>query len=160
MKSLKNWKNKQQQQKTTTTTKKPLGNIIILHMYTINDNHILHSSWDIEHYGQTFYHEGAKIFKNGNISWKYDHFTLVHQKLQSYDVWFLRYEVRQTAIFAIFGYFLPFYYPRPLMIRKIKILKKKKKRKKCREILSFYAYMCTLNEDHMIYGSWNIRCDR
>ena len=28
------------------------------------------------------------------------------------------------------------------------------------EILSFYTYMCTINEDHMIYGSWNIRCDR
>ena len=38
--------------------------------------------------------------------------------------------------------------------------KKKKKWKKCLEILSFYTYMCTINEDHMIYGSWNIRCNR
>ena len=38
--------------------------------------------------------------------------------------------------------------------------KKKKKRKKCLEILPFYTYMCTINEDHMINGSWNIRCDR
>ena len=36
----------------------------------------------------------------------------------------------------------------------------KKKWKKCLEILFFYTYMCTINEDHMIYGSWNIRCDR
>ena len=28
------------------------------------------------------------------------------------------------------------------------------------EILSFYTYMCTINENHMIYGLWNIRCDR
>ena len=28
------------------------------------------------------------------------------------------------------------------------------------EILSIYTYMCTINEDHMICGSWNIRCDR
>ena len=28
------------------------------------------------------------------------------------------------------------------------------------EILSFYTYMCTINEEHMIHGSWNIRCDR
>ena len=35
-----------------------------------------------------------------------------------------------------------------------------KKWKKWLEILSFYTYMCTVNEDHMIYGSWNIRCDR
>ena len=32
--------------------------------------------------------------------------------------------------------------------------------KKCLEILSFYTYMCTLNEDYMIYDSWNIRCNR
>ena len=35
-----------------------------------------------------------------------------------------------------------------------------KKWKKCLEILSFYAYMYTINEDHMIYVSSNIRCDR
>ena len=28
------------------------------------------------------------------------------------------------------------------------------------EILSFYTYMCTINEDHTIHGSWNRRCDR
>ena len=49
--------------------------------------------------------------------------------------------------------------PPPLMILNIKI-KKKKKRKKWLEILFFYIYMCTINEDHMIYGSWNKRCDR
>ena len=48
----------------------------------------------------------------------------------------------------------------PLMIPKIKTLKKKKNEKKCLEILSFYIYMCTINEDHMIYGSWNVRCNR
>ena len=32
--------------------------------------------------------------------------------------------------------------------------------KKYLEILSFYTYTCTINEDHMTYGSWNIRCDR
>ena len=26
--------------------------------------------------------------------------------------------------------------------------------------MSFYTYMCTINEGHMIYGSWNIRWDR
>ena len=61
--------------------------------------------------------------------------------------------MRQTQNFVILG---PFTFPSPLMIPKIKILKKKK----CLEILSFYAYMCTINEDHMIYGYWNIRCNR
>ena len=35
-----------------------------------------------------------------------------------------------------------------------------KKWKKWLEILSFYTYMCAINEDHMIYGSWNIQSNR
>ena len=34
-----------------------------------------------------------------------------------------------------------------------------KKWKKCLEILSLCTFMCTIHEDHMIYSSWNIRCD-
>ena len=49
------------------------------------------------------------------------------------------------------GCFLPFYAPPPLMIPKIKILKKKMK--KCLVILPFSTYMCTINKDHMIYGT-------
>ena len=37
---------------------------------------------------------------------------------------------------------------------------KNEKWKKCLEILSFYKYMCTKNEDHMIYGSWSLRHNR
>ena len=62
-------------------------------------------------------------------------------------------------IFYDFGSFLPFYHT-PLMILKIKILKKKKKKKKMPEDINLYTYKCTINEDHMIYGSWNIRSDR
>ena len=32
--------------------------------------------------------------------------------------------------------------------------------KKCLEILSFYTYMCIINENHMMYGSWNKRSNR
>ena len=57
-----------------------------------------------------------------------------------------------------FCHFGPFFHSLPsLIILKIKILKKNEK---CLEILSFYAYMCTINEDHMIHGSWNIRWNR
>ena len=59
-------------------------------------------------------------------------------------------------------HFLPFFAllpPPTLMILNIKILKKMEK--KCLEILSFYInHMCTINEDHMIHGSWNIRSNR
>ena len=34
--------------------KKPLGNIIILHLCTINDNHMMYGSWDIKRDGQNF----------------------------------------------------------------------------------------------------------
>ena len=62
-----------------------------------------------------------------------------------------------------FCHFAPFFaiLPIPLMIPKIKILKEKKKNEKnASRYKSFYTNMCIINEDHMIYGSWNIRCDR
>ena len=38
--------------------KKPPGDIIILQMYTINDNHMMYGSWDMEHNRQNFFHFG------------------------------------------------------------------------------------------------------
>ena len=55
--------------------------------------------------------------------------------------------VRQAECFVILGHFL----------KKSKFWKNMKK---CLEILSFYTYMCSINEGHMKYGSWNIRWDR
>ena len=69
-------------------------------------------------------------------------------------IWCMVLEIR-TKIFVILGHFCPFTFP--LMISNLKILKKKRK---WLEKLSFYTYMCTINEDYMIYGSWHIRCDR
>ena len=50
-----------------------------------------------------------KILKNESISWRYHYFTNVYQKLQSYDVRFLRYGVRQAELsfWDIFYLFLP-----------------------------------------------------
>ena len=47
-----------------------------------------------------------------------------------------------------------------LIIPKIKILKKKKKMKRMPGHIILLTYKCTINEDHMIYGPWNIRWDR
>ena len=55
-------------------------------------------------------------------------FTQVYHKWQSYDIWFLRYQVQQTDFFAIFGNFFPF-------TQKMEI---SKKWKKYLEITSFY----------------------
>ena len=43
--------------------------------------------------------------------WRYYHFTHLYEKSQSYNVWFLRYEVRQAEFFVILGYFLSFQPP-------------------------------------------------
>ena len=76
----------------------------------------------------------SQFWKNEKKAWRYSHFTHVHHKWQSYDVWFLRYGVQQTKFFVILDhFFFPFY---PLTTWKIKILKKWKK---TLEISPFYT---------------------
>ena len=60
-----------------------------------------------------------------------------------------------TEFFVILGHFLSF--TTPLMIPKIKILKKKWK--KCLDILHI-LHRHTINNNHMMYGSWDKECDR
>ena len=50
--------------------------------------------------------------QNFNIeknTWRYYHFTHLHHKWQSYDIWFQRYGVQLTELFVILEHFLPFY---------------------------------------------------
>ena len=75
----------------------------------------------LPHYGL----RKSKFWKYEKHSWTYYHFTNVYHKLQSYDVWFLRYGLQQTGFFVILDHFLPFY--PPLTTQKIKILKNWKK---------------------------------
>ena len=58
----------------------------------------------------------------------------------------------ETKCFVILGHFLLLYPCNDLENQNFETMKK------CQEILSFYT--CTINEDHMIYGSWNIRHNR
>ena len=74
----------------------------------------------------------------------------MYQKSQSYDVKLQRYKVRQTEFFIILGHFLPFYSP----------CNDPKNQNSWRYYPFIHIYMCTINEDHMIYGSWNKRCNR
>ena len=89
--------------------KKPPWHVIILHMSTINENHMKYGSWEMECDRQKF--------------------------LSLWDI------------------LCPF---TPLTTRKIKILEKWKNRL---DMLSFYIHMCTINENHMKYGSWEMECD-
>ena len=81
----------------------------------------------------------------------------MYHNWQSYDAWFLRYGVRQTEFSVILHLFCPF---TPLLTKKIKILKtwkktknKKQKKKTPEDII--ILQMCTINDSHMMYGSWD-----
>ena len=90
-----------------------------------------------------------KIKKN---TWRYYHFTNVHHKWQSYDVWFLNYGVQQTEFFVILDRLLPFCSPNnPNQILK--------KWKTPRDII--ILHMCTINDNHDVwfFRHWVWRTD-
>ena len=121
---------------------------------------MIYSSWDIEcdrlklvimgHF-LPFYLPPSKNQKNQNFKKTKNHFTQVYQKPQSYEVQFLRYRVRLNFL-SFWAIFCPFTTLPPNDPENQNFEKKKKKWKKCLKILSLYTYMCTINEDHMIYG--------
>ena len=102
------------------------GDIIILHMCTINDSQIMSDSWDMEHNRQNVLSfwtifclftllttRKMKILrekkKEKKITWRYHHFTQVHWKSWSYATLFLRYKVWwMWFLFFSLGYFFPF----------------------------------------------------
>ena len=94
--------------------------------------------------------QNFKIEKN---TWIYFRFTNLHHKWQSYDAWFLRYGVQQTKYFVIWTVFLPVY---TSMDPENQNFEKMKKRPEDIIILQ----MCTINDSHMMYGSWDKECNR
>ena len=73
------------------------------------------------------------------------------QQKTSYSVCLLRYEVWQT----IFCYFRPLFALLPhYWLQKLKFGKNVKKTPGDTIIL----HMCTINQDHMMHGSWDIKC--
>ena len=94
--------------------------------------------------------QNFKVEKN---TWIYFHFTNLHHKWQSYDAWVLRYGVQQTKCFVILDCFLPVY---TSMGPENQNFEKMKKRPEDIIILQ----MCTINDSHMMYGSWDKECNR
>ena len=90
---------------------KTLRDIIFLHMSTMNQNHMMYDSWDMERNRQNF--------------------------------------------FSFWTIFCPSI-PPPLTTKRTKILKKWKKYP--RDIIILHK--CTINDNHMICGSWDINCNR
>ena len=82
-----------------------------------------------------------RILKKWKKLLKY-HFTLVYQKPQSYEVWFLRYRVRQTNMLSFWAIFCPL---TPLITRRTGDV--------------IIIHMCTKNHDHMMYASWDMECN-
>ena len=91
-----------------------------------------------------------KIWKNEKTAWRYYHFIHVYHKWQSYDVWFLRYGAWQT-FFVILDNFLHFYPPNNPKNQNFVKMKESPG-----DIIPLY--MCTINENHMMYGSWDMEC--
>ena len=77
----------------------------------------------------------------------------MHHKWQSYDVRFLRYEVWQAEFFVILDCFLPFYHPNNSKNQNFEKLKKTPEG-------IIILHMCTINDNQMMYGSWNIGHNR
>ena len=142
------------------------GDIILLHICSINEDHMMYGSCNTRHGKQNFLSFWAiflhltllatqkiNIFKKMKKKlWRDYHFTLVYHKWWSYDVWFLRHETQNTIFFVIFNYFfLPPNNPENQNFEKME-------RKKARDITIFH--MSTMNDNHMMYGSWNMKRDR
>ena len=104
----------------------------------------------------------------------------MHHKWQSYNVWFLRYGVWRIIFFFILDRFLLFYPPKNRVNQNLEKPKKKKNAWR----YSFYKsapkimiicytvpediktpgdiiilYLCTINYNHMMNGSWDMECD-
>ena len=131
------------------------GDIIILHMCTKNHNHMRYDSWDTVWGRQRFLSFWA-IFCPFTTptppppltTWKIKILKKWKKHLErsswSYDVWFLRYKVRQTEAFVILGHFLPFDPTNNLKNQNFE--KMKKKTKKHGDII--ILHLCTTNDDH------------
>ena len=77
----------------------------------------------------------------------------MYDKWKSYDIWFLECGVWWTEFFVILNHFFNFYPPKNLKNQNFK-----KMEKSPGDIITLY--MCTINENHMMYGSWDMEPDR
>ena len=149
-------------------SKKKPGDIIILHMCTINDNYMMCVFWDME--------RGGHIFLSfWTIFWPFT--SLKSRKIKILKKWKKRLEisslytnvpkimtkcytvpvircVTDAIIILYLRLFLPFYPPNN---PKNQNLKKKKERKTAGYII--ILYMCTKNNDEMMHGFWDMLRD-
>ena len=87
--------------------------------------------------------------KKKNISWGYYQFKQVYHKWQSYYVWSLRYEARQTELFYHCGPFLPFYPTNNSQNQNFQKVNKNTWR---------YYYFTHMYHKWQSYDEWFLRC--
>ena len=95
--------------------------------------------------------QNIEILKKWKKARRYYHFTQVHHKWQSHDKWFLRYEAWQT-IFCHFELYFDFYPSNNLKNQNFEKMKKKPG--------DIILPKCTINENPVMYDSWNMKRDR
>ena len=90
-----------------------------------------------------------QYFKIEKKSWRY-YFTHLHHKLQSYDVFLLRYRARQREFFVILDCFLSFYPPMDPESQNFEKMKQM--------LGDIILHMCTINDSYNVwllrYGAW------
>ena len=146
--------------------KKPPGDIITLHMCTINDNDIMYGSWDIERNTEFFvildhfclypcnnpknqnFEKMKKIPGDIILS----HKCTINDNHMMYGFWNWK---RDTEFFVILDCFLPFY---RCNSPKNQNLKKWKKYYRYNRYIIILC-VCNINDNHMMYGSWDMERD-
>ena len=95
----------------------------------------------------------TKIWKNIKNPLRYYPFTHMHHTWRWYDVWFLRYRAWQKEFFVILGHFSTSDIPNNLKNQNFEKMKKNSGN-------IIILNMCTINENHMINGSWDMEHNR
>ena len=81
-------------------------------------------------------------------------YTYVSQiTVMMYLSWYIRQNISRQNFFVILAYFLPFYPPNNPKNKNFEKNEKSTWR-------YYYLHKCTINENHMIHGSWDINCNR
>ena len=149
--------------------KKDKENTCRYHYENLDD--MIYSFWDIEqniiklvilgHFLPLYTPKSPKIkiLKNLKTCWRYHYFTHVYQKPQymMYSSWDAEWEKQNFLSFWAIS--CPFTHPLPLPSHLPNDPKRQnfgKKWEKYLEIISFYSFMCTINEDHL-YDIWLLK---
>ena len=137
--------------------KKITGDIIILQKCSKNNNH--KSSWDTEWNRQKFLYP-SKNLKNQNLeNINLELSSLYTCALKIMNIWCML-PIMECNWHNFLSFWSIFCHFSPLLTLKIHIVKKKIVKKKKKYWRYYPFHMCTINEDHMMYGSWDMEHNR